>query len=690
MQKGPDVTPPALAGAVALGPTAVEVSFGEPLEPASAETPGNFAIAPPEAVFSAVLQPDLRTVRLATSPLGFGASYTLTVQGVSDLLGNTIGPGAQAAFTWTDEETLDVRIASGVDDAKQGASSGSMSLTSSDLELVADGSTVQLVGLRFPNLGIPVGATILDAFVQFQVDETSTGATSLLIQGQAADSALPFTSASGNLGGRPRTAESVAWSPPAWPSTGVAGADQRTPDLSDVVQEIVDRPGWAPGGALALIVSGSGRRTADAFEGSASGAALLHLAWALVPADGDADGVADEADNCPLVANPGQEDADVDALGDACDLPCSDGLDNDVDALADFPADPGCAAADDDSERAPELACDNTLDDDADGAADFPGDLGCAEPASASEAPACQNGLDDDAEFGVDFDGGASLNGGVALDFADPGCPLPSDDDEWTPFAGAGCGLGPELSVVLALLLWRRRRRSTAVAAALALVLVLAASPLRADPERGWRIARVTREIEAAPLAAPLYLRRGELLREDRDFERAYADFERAAALAPGLAGLDFAWARLWLEAGRPERALAALDRLLAREPEHAHALVLRGRARAALGDPLAAAADLGAALRRFERPTPELVLERAALQRSAGDLDAALSGIDEGIARLGPAYSLLRAAIELEVEREGWAAALARSDALPEPLRERPEWQKRRGDWLLALGRED
>ena len=118
---------------------------------------------------------------------------------------------------------------------------------------------------------------------------------------------------------------------------------------------------------------------------------------------------------------------------------------------------------------------------------------------------------------------------------------------------------------------------------------------------------------------------------------------------------------------------------------------MLRGRARAALGDPLAAADDLGAALRRFERPTPELVLERAALQRSAGTThrEAALRGLDEGIARLGPAYSLVRAAIELEVERESWAGALARSELLPEALRERPEWQTRRSAWLLALARE-
>jgi hypothetical protein len=37
-----------------------------------------------------------------------------------------------------------------------------------------------------------------------------------------------------------------------------------------------------------------------------------------VPADFDQDGVPDQADNCPLVANPDQADADGDGLGDAC------------------------------------------------------------------------------------------------------------------------------------------------------------------------------------------------------------------------------------------------------------------------------------------------------------------------------------------------------------------------------------
>jgi hypothetical protein len=170
----------------------------------------------------------------------------------------------------------DVRITASADDAEE-AADGGVDLNSSDLELVTD-SSVQTVGLRFPGLAIPAGATITSAYIQFVADESQSGTTNLTVAAQAADDAKTFTSASLDVSSRLRTIASVAWSPAAW-STGEVGADTRTPDLSAVVQQVVSRPGWGSGHAIAFIITGSGQRTAESKDGSSSKAPLLHVEY---------------------------------------------------------------------------------------------------------------------------------------------------------------------------------------------------------------------------------------------------------------------------------------------------------------------------------------------------------------------------------------------------------------------------
>ena len=71
----------------------------------------------------------------------------------------------------------------------------------------------------------------------------------------------------------------MSWAPPEWATVEEAGPAQRTVDLAPVVQEVVDRPGWAGGNALALIVTGSGRRVAESYNGDPSGAPLLYVEY---------------------------------------------------------------------------------------------------------------------------------------------------------------------------------------------------------------------------------------------------------------------------------------------------------------------------------------------------------------------------------------------------------------------------
>lgn len=166
----------------------------------------------------------------------------------------TTGPGV-----------VDVPVTARSDDAEETAG-GKMRLASSDLELVYDGSN-QTVGLRFASVGVPPRATIVNAYVQFRVDEVTTASASLSVAGEDADDPGTFTTASWNVSSRPRTSAVVPWAPAAWPTLKLTGLDQRTPNISSVIQEIVDRPGWISGNALVLIITGTGKRTADSFEG---------------------------------------------------------------------------------------------------------------------------------------------------------------------------------------------------------------------------------------------------------------------------------------------------------------------------------------------------------------------------------------------------------------------------------------
>ena len=174
-------------------------------------------------------------------------------------------------------QTLEVRVATGSDDAEQSTASGKNALTSDDLEITTDGNTVQLVGVRFANLAIPANATITNAYVQFRVDGVSTAATSLTIRAEDAVNTPTYTTALNNISSRAATAASVGWTPAPWPTVGAAAEAQRTPDLKALVQAVVGRAGWAQGNALAFQFSGTGMRKAVAFEGGASLAPLLHV-----------------------------------------------------------------------------------------------------------------------------------------------------------------------------------------------------------------------------------------------------------------------------------------------------------------------------------------------------------------------------------------------------------------------------
>lgn len=141
------------------------------------------------------------------------------------------------------------------------------------------------VGMRFANLNIPQGSTILSAAIDFTSYTGVTDSNSPTLKIQAANASNPTSFSStgsntvGNLISSPGVVgASVNWATTAWSSSGTT---YTTPDLSSLVQAVVNRTDWTAGSNAVEFfftpVSGSGQHAAYSYDGGAAYAPKLRI-----------------------------------------------------------------------------------------------------------------------------------------------------------------------------------------------------------------------------------------------------------------------------------------------------------------------------------------------------------------------------------------------------------------------------
>ncbi len=215
-------------------------------------------------------------VNIVADPPGGGQLFdvwtgdTTNIDFVNNADANITMPAANTTVTATyvadpnsGTDIYDGPIAAEGDDAEESGIDGSIGTVSSDLEMAQEtGGDDQVVGLRFTSVQVKTDATISIAYIQFRVDEADSGSVTLRIRGEAVDSAAAIATTayelSTRLSANPTTAY-VDWSPPDWPTTGVAGPDQQA-NVASIIQELVNRPGWTPGNDILLFIT---NETAD-------------------------------------------------------------------------------------------------------------------------------------------------------------------------------------------------------------------------------------------------------------------------------------------------------------------------------------------------------------------------------------------------------------------------------------------
>lgn len=114
-------------------------------------------------------------------------------------------------------------------------------------------------GFRFPNVTLPQGAQIAEAYLEFTVDGPYSDDLTIAFYGENRGNAQPFSSFS-RPENRLLTQASAVWHIPASDHWEL-GQIRTSPDLTAIVQEIVNRPDWASGNALAIIVKNAGTAT---------------------------------------------------------------------------------------------------------------------------------------------------------------------------------------------------------------------------------------------------------------------------------------------------------------------------------------------------------------------------------------------------------------------------------------------
>jgi len=184
------------------------------------------------------------------------------------------------------------RIAASSDDAEEYVLGGGMDLSSSDLELGYEDAmapeNLQTIGCRWVALPIPKGATITEAWVQFSADSVGSARhipdVSLIIEGELSPNPATFSETAGDISSRPKTTASVVWDIPQWMTEHAMGSEERTADISSIVQEIVNQDGWN-GNAIVLMFRdnpakpSAGTREAESFDGTPDEAPLLHISY---------------------------------------------------------------------------------------------------------------------------------------------------------------------------------------------------------------------------------------------------------------------------------------------------------------------------------------------------------------------------------------------------------------------------
>ncbi|MFT7258186.1 MAG: type IV pilus assembly protein PilY1 [Glaciecola sp.] len=206
----------------------------------------------------------LRVQNALKTALGSATNINAGLMRFSDFGGPVLFPIRGIDSPVTPEIVIPITL--GTDDAYEIANN--VTLSSNQIELTKGTDTV-LTGLRYRGLRIPRGAVITSARVRFTSRILNTSDATLSFKAETVGDATTFASAENDISNRSTTSAEVIWNNDN--NFPLSGESVLSPDISAVLQEVINRADWCGGNSLNLIIEGtsvsaSSGRTSSSLE----------------------------------------------------------------------------------------------------------------------------------------------------------------------------------------------------------------------------------------------------------------------------------------------------------------------------------------------------------------------------------------------------------------------------------------
>lgn len=205
---------------------------------------------------------------------------------------------------------------------------------------------------------------------------------------------------------------------------------------------------------------------------------------------------------------------------------------------------------------------------------------------------------------------------------------------------------------------------------------------LSAHGDLAEQIQLLTNRIELAADNPNLYVQRGQLYAQHREYQAAIKDFRKARQLRPDLFITDLLLAKVLAAQKRPQIALSSINTFLQIHPNHLDGLIIRAGIHQQLDKNVAAQKDFEQAILQNSKVQPKhyIAIAENFLAADSSNIEPALSWLAKGQTQFGFDIVLKQKEVEILVQHKLYKEALQSIDVILTHFPRKEKWLFQKG----------